>query len=96
MELIIKNNLFRGRAKGKKGNTEAGKQANLTCAKLNCPYIIKGIDTGEEAMKDFLFTLGCFEGEEVTVISELAGNYIIHLKGARYSIDKELSKAILI
>lgn len=94
MELTIKSNLFKSRAK--KGKIEAKKQANLTCAQLNRPYLIKGIDTGEEKMKDFLFTLGCFEGEMVTVISALAGNYIIHVKGARYSIDKELSKAILI
>ena len=47
-------------------------------------------------MRDFLFTLGCFEGEKVTVISVLADNYIIHVKDARYSIDKELARAILI
>ncbi len=47
-------------------------------------------------MKDFLFTLGCYEGEEITVISILSDNYIIHVKGARYSIDKELARAILI
>ena len=79
----------------KKENRER-KQDNLTCAKVNCPYPIKRIDTEEKEMKDFLFTLGCFQGEKITVISVLADNYIIHVKDARYSIDKDLAKAILI
>lgn len=94
MELAIINNLFNGKAKNR--NVEMGKQQNLTSAKVNCPYIIKGIDSEQKEMKDFLFTLGCFEGEKVTVISVLADNYIIHVKDARYSIDKGLAKAILI
>lgn len=94
MELAIINNLFN--CKTKKMNIELEKQHNLTRAKVNCPYLIKGIDTGEKEMKDFLFTLGCFAGEKVTVISALAENYIIHVKDARYSIDKDLAEAILI
>ena len=47
-------------------------------------------------MKEFLFTLGCYEGEKAMVISVLADNYIIHVKDARYSIDRDLAKAILI
>ena len=94
MELNIISNLFNGKAKRRNAETE--KHHNLAYAKINSPYIIKGIDTGEKEMKDFLFTLGCFEGEEVTVISVLADNYIIHVKDARYSIDKDLAKAILI
>jgi ferrous iron transport protein A len=58
--------------------------------------VIKKIETQEKAMTDFLFSLGCYEGEEVTVISVLAQNYIIHVKNARYSIDEELARVILI
>lgn len=94
MEMTLINNLFCGRARKRK--TEREKQDNLTCAKVNCPYPIKRIDTEEKEMKDFLFTLGCFQGEKITVISVLADNYIIHVKDARYSIDKDLAKAILI
>ncbi|MGI6679062.1 MAG: FeoA family protein [Dehalobacterium sp.] len=94
MELTLMSNLFN--LKAKKSKIKIAKQDNLTCAEINRPYIIKGIDTGEKEMKDFLFTLGCFDGEKITVISKLAENYIIHVKDARYSIDKDLAKRILI
>ena len=69
---------------------------NLSKAKASCTYVIKGINTEEKEMKDFLFSLGCFQGEEVTVISVLAENIIINVKDARYCIDMDLAKAILI
>lgn len=69
---------------------------NLSEAKVNVEYIIKSIETNDEEMKNFLFTLGCYEGEEITIISILADNYVISLKDARYSIDSELAKAIII
>jgi Fe2+ transport system protein FeoA len=49
---------------------------------------------GNEKIRKFLFTLGCSEGEEITLISTLGGNYIINLKGSRYAIDKNLAKSI--
>ncbi|MDF2844428.1 MAG: ferrous iron transport protein [Herbinix sp.] len=70
--------------------------ANLIQAKINTEYSIKSIDTKDAELKNFLFTLGCYEGEKVTVISMLAENYIITVKDARYSIDKELAGAIVI
>jgi Fe2+ transport system protein FeoA len=69
---------------------------NLSEAKVNVEYIIKSIETNDEEMKNFLFTLGCYEGEEITIISILADNYVISVKDARYSIDSELAKAIII
>lgn len=69
---------------------------NLAEGRLNTEYIIKDIKTNDEELKDFLFTLGCYEGEVITVISELADNYVISVKDARYSIDKDLAKAIII
>ncbi len=74
----------------------SGKMANLIQAKINTEYSIKRIDTKDAELKNFLFTLGCYEGEKVTVISMLAENYIITVKDARYSIDKELAGAIVI
>ncbi len=69
---------------------------NLTNADIGKSYTIKGIaDVGED-LKGFLFSLGCFDGEEITLISTLADNYVIHIKNARYSIDCELAEAILI
>ncbi len=75
------------------GNTE---NRNLTHCEMNNPYIIKKIDAQDKEMEKFLFTLGCYEGEKITVISILADNYIINVKDARYSIDKELAQGILI
>lgn len=69
---------------------------NLTQGKIDTEYIIKDIRTNDEELKDFLFTLGCYEGESVTVISKLADNYVISVKDARYSIDKDLAEAIII
>ncbi len=94
MELAVMNKLFGSKTKDSKAKLV--KPQNLTDAKINHSYLIKGVDTKDKPMKDFMFTLGCFEGEKVTVISVLADNYIINVKDARYSIDKDLAKAILI
>lgn len=55
--------------------------------------LIKNI-TGNDKIKKFLFSLGCSEGEEITLISILAGNYIISVKNIRYAIDKNMAKTI--
>jgi len=72
------------------------KATNLSQAAINRQYIIKEVKTDDNEIKDFLLTLGCYEGEAVTVISVLAENYIITVKDARYSIDKELAEVIII
>ena len=69
---------------------------NLTHAKLNQEYIITDIVSDDQELVDFLFTLGCYKGEIITVISILSGNYVICLKEARYSINAQLAKAIII
>nr|WP_300296317.1 FeoA family protein [Anaerosolibacter sp.] len=69
---------------------------NLAQGRINTEYIIKDIKTNDEELKNFLFTLGCYEGESITVISILAENYVITVKDARYSIDKDLAEAIII
>lgn len=68
----------------------------LSKGKVNTTYIIDAIKTKQEEMRDFLFTLGCYPGEEVTIISKLAGNYIINIKDSRYSIDEGLASAIFV
>ncbi|GAA0732903.1 FeoA family protein [Clostridium oceanicum] len=73
-----------------------GEEITLSKAEIDKQYIIKEIKTDDEELKDFLFTLGCYEGEEVTVISVLAENYVINVKDARYSIDTELAGAIVV
>ena len=67
----------------------------LSKAKLGDTYNIKQVE-GKEKVKKFLFTLGCFEGEEITVISKLAGNYIVIIKDSRYAIDESMAKVIVL
>lgn len=68
----------------------------LSEANINTTYTVKEVNAYQEDMRDFLFTLGCYPGEQVTVISKLASNFIINVKDARYSIDQELASAILV
>lgn len=95
MELAIANGVLKNSVTNKQ-REELDQGPNLTQIALNSPHIIKGVKTGDQNMKDFLFTLGCFEGETVTVISALAENYVINVKDARYSIDEDLARAILV
>ena len=94
MEMAFVHKLFS--RKTTTGKEKSFQENNLTFAKRNESYRILGVHTKDQGMKEFLFTLGCYEGEEITVISILSDNYIVHVKGARYSIDKELARAILI
>lgn len=57
-------------------------------------YIIKTIDTDDEEMKSFLFTLGCYEGEPITIISRLKGGCVVSIKDSRYNIDNALASII--
>ena len=59
-------------------------------------YIIADIKTDDEELNAFLFSLGCYSGEMITVISHLKNGAIVSIKDGRYSIDKELSKAIIV
>lgn len=78
------------------GDDLANSTTNLVEADTNTEYRIKKIKSSDEELKKFLFTLGCYEGESITLISVLAENYIINIKDARYSIDKELAEAIIV
>ena len=57
-------------------------------------YIIKEINTGDPEVDAFLFSLGCYSGEAVTVISKLKSGCVVLIKNARYNIDNALSKAV--
>lgn len=95
MELAVANIIRKSRVLDKKV-IAVDDQLNLTQAEVNMPYTIKEINTKDDGIKEFLFTLGCYEGETVTVISVLAENYVINVKDARYSIDEDLARAILV
>ena len=59
-------------------------------------YIIKKIETDDEELNAFLFSLGCYSGEAITVISHLKGSCIVSIKDGRYNIDNDLAEVILI
>ena len=57
-------------------------------------YIVRDISTGDEELDAFLFSLGCYSGEPITVISRKKSGCVVSIKDARYSIDKYLAAAI--
>ena len=59
-------------------------------------YIVQRIETDDEELNSFLFSLGCYSGEPITVVSRRKSNYVIAIKDARYNIDKYLAEAIVI
>ena len=59
-------------------------------------YIISRINTDEEELDAFLFSLGCYSGEAITVVRHLKGGLIVAIKDARYNIDNQLAEAIII
>ena len=69
---------------------------NLRQAEEGKEYIIQGIKTNDEELDAFLFSLGCYSGEPITVIFNRKGGCIVAIKDGRYSIDKGLAEAILI
>ena len=69
---------------------------NLTEAIEGKEYIIKSIETDDEELDAFLFSLGCYSGESITVVSHLKGGCVVSIKDGRYNIDTQLAEAILI
>ena len=69
---------------------------NLRGAIEGKEYIIKDILTDDEELDSFLFSLGCYSGEPITVVTHLKRSCIVSIKDARYNIDKELAEAIVV
>ena len=69
---------------------------SLMKAKEGREYTIRNIMTNDEEMDAFLFSLGCYSGEPVTVISRMRRSCVIALKDARYNIDSQLANAIIV
>ncbi len=103
MEGILKKSFF-SRIKGiaERGSAERGLAEresavnNLSQGKINRDYKITAIKSNDEELANFLFSLGCYEGEVITLISIIGDNYVINIKDARYSIDKELASAVMV
>ena len=69
---------------------------DLSIAEIGREYIVENVATNDEELNSFLFSLGCYKGEPITVISHKRGGCIVAIKDARYNIDKDLAKAIKI
>ncbi len=69
---------------------------NLTEAQEGIEYIIKQIDSDDEELDAFLFSLGCYSGEPITVVSRLKSSCIVAIKDGRYNIDNQLAEAIIV
>ena len=67
---------------------------NLKEAVEGKEYIIRQIETDDEELNAFLFSLGCYSGEPITVVSHLKGGCVVSIKDARYTIDLQLAEAI--
>ena len=69
---------------------------SLLAAKDGVEYTINNIITEDEEMDAFLFSLGCYSGEPITVVSRKKRNCTVSIKDARYNIDNDLAAAISI
>jgi len=68
----------------------------LRTAEIGKEYVIKEILTDDEEMDAFLFTLGCYSGEPITVVSRKKSGCVVSIKDGRYNIDNFLAEAIVI
>ena len=59
-------------------------------------YIIKEVNTRDQELDTFLFSLGCYEGEPITVVSRLKGGCVVSIKDGRYTIDNQLAESIAV
>ncbi|MDD6041008.1 MAG: FeoA family protein [Clostridia bacterium] len=69
---------------------------NLMNAQEGREYIIQSVVTNDEQMDAFLFSLGCYSGEPITVVSRMKRGCVIAVKDARYNIDAQLAQAIIV
>lgn len=69
---------------------------NLKEAVEGQEYIIKEINTDDEELDAFLFSLGCYSGETITVVTHRKSSHVVAIKDARYNIDNQLAEAIII
>lgn len=71
-------------------------EMNLTKAQEGKEYIVQRIETDDEELNAFLFSLGCYSGEPITVISRRRSGCTVSIKDGRYNIDNQLAEAIII
>ena len=97
MELTyaMNNNTAVAETKEESGDAAAGSR-RLLDAEPGRTYIIREINTDDDDMNSFLFRLGCYPGEPITLISKKKNSCIVVIKDGRYNLDKMLSEAIVL
>ena len=68
----------------------------LISAEEGREYTVRSVDTGDEEMDSFLFSLGCYAGEHITVVSHLKGSCVVSIKDGRYTIDRALADTVAV
>ena len=68
----------------------------LRSAEEGKEYTVSGIETDDEELNAFLFSLGCYTGEPITVVTSRKSGLVVSIKDGRYNIEKDLADAILI
>ena len=68
----------------------------LKTAREGTEYIIKSINTNDEELNSFLFSLGCYGGEPITVVTRRRSGCVVSIKDGRYNIDNDLAAAIAV
>ena len=69
---------------------------NLTKAEEGKEYVVQRIETDDEDLNAFLFSLGCYSGEPITVVSRRKNNCVVAIKDGRYNIDEALAEVITV
>lgn len=69
---------------------------NLMEAQEGQEYIVQRIDTDDEEMDAFLFSLGCYSGEPITVVARKRNSCVVSIKDGRYNIDSQLAATIIV
>ncbi len=69
---------------------------NLLDGNTGEEYIIKRIQTEDEELNAFLFSLGCYSGEPITMVRRMKGGCVVSIKDGRYTIDNDLAEAIMV
>ena len=69
---------------------------DLRNAEIGKEYLIQRIETEDEELNAFLFSLGCYSGEPITVVSRRRSCCTVAIKDGRYSIDSQLAEVITV
>ena len=95
-EFTLKNNVSPSASIVDAGAADETKKRTLLSAEPGITYTIKEINTDDDEMNSFLFRLGCYVGEPITLISKKKKSCIVVIKDGRYNLDNLLSEAIIV